>query len=58
MRVRSLDFKGHNFNAGQCVCGLTREQYDDRGQPSCAGPKPAARQPLPPMPPEIPEDEP
>jgi len=39
MMIRRLDFKGHDFNRGRCVCGLTREQYDDQGQPRCPGPQ-------------------
>jgi len=35
-------FNGHDFTYGACVCGLTHEQYDDIGQPLCAGPRNAA----------------
>jgi hypothetical protein len=35
-------FNGHDFTYGSCVCGLTREHYDDIGQPLCAGPRTAA----------------
>jgi hypothetical protein len=52
MLTMRLDFKGHNFNSGRCVCGLTREQYDDLGQPPCPGPQQQAPRRLPgyPMP--------
>jgi len=31
-------FNGHDFTFGTCVCGLTKDEYDDSGQPPCAGP--------------------
>jgi hypothetical protein len=31
-------FNGHDFTFVTCVCGLTKDEYDDCGQPPCAGP--------------------
>jgi hypothetical protein len=31
-------FNGHDFSFVTCVCGLTKDEYDDSGQPPCAGP--------------------
>ena len=42
MPIIRRTFNGHDFTYGACVCGLTREQYDDIGQPLCAGPRNAA----------------
>jgi hypothetical protein len=37
-------FNGHDFTFVSCVCGLTKDEYDDSGQlPCCAPPEPALR---------------
>jgi hypothetical protein len=38
---------GHafDFSTGVCAkCDMTREDYQDKGQPACAGQKPAKRE--------------
>jgi hypothetical protein len=30
-------FNGHDFTFVTCVCGLTKDEYDDCGQPPCTG---------------------
>jgi hypothetical protein len=42
MPIARRTFNCHDFTYGACVCGLTREQYDDIRQPLCAGPRNAA----------------
>jgi hypothetical protein len=38
MTAITRTFNGHDFSFVTCVCGLTKDEYDDSGQPPCAGP--------------------